>query len=140
MIANSISIQLLENIISEKIKIFGATEYFSLSKEEIVEVYKEEYFTDWTEQEFANAACNFNIYKDNFIVLIIKAKKNQSQRDVINMKDSTIHLREDGVKRRAVSWEEALFLVYKTPEGEHHYPNLKEKDEHCICDILAIFF
>ena len=70
-------------------------------------------------------------------MLINKGKKNQRQRDIVSTKDSAIHLREDGVKRGAVSWEEALFLEQKTPEGEHDYPNLKEKDECYIYDILT---
>ena len=54
IIANYIASQLLQNIISNKIKIFDTKEYFSLSKEEIIEVCKEEHFTDCTEEDFAN--------------------------------------------------------------------------------------
>ena len=49
IIANYVAIQLLENIISDYIKIFDTKEYFNLSDVEIMEVYKDEYFTEHAE-------------------------------------------------------------------------------------------
>ena len=69
MIANSISGQLLENIISDQINIFDARECFSSSEEEIMETCKDEYFTDCTQEEFSNAMYNFHGFKDNYIVI-----------------------------------------------------------------------
>ena len=96
-----------------------------MSEEEIIEVCKDKCFTKWTEEDSANATCNFHGFKDDSFVITNKGKKNQRQRDIVNINDSTIQLREDGIKRVAVSLEEASFLVQKTSEGEHHYPYLK---------------
>ena len=48
--------------------------------------------------------CNFHGFKNDSIVLTNKGKKNQSQRDIVNIKDSTIQLREDEIRRGSVSW------------------------------------
>ena len=43
------------------------------------------------------------------------------------------------MKRGTVSWEEVVFLEQKSDDGKHLYPNLKDKDEYCIFEILSNF-
>ena len=60
--------------------------------------------------------CNFHGLKDNSIVLSNNGKNNERKRDVISIKYFRIQLREDGIKRGTVVWEEALFLLQKHPK------------------------
>ena len=64
--------------------------------------------------------------------------KKNIQRDIISIKE-TIHSKVDSMKRGAVSWEEIVFLELKADDGKHLCSNLKDKDEHCIFDILSKF-
>ena len=65
IIDNSIASHLLENVICGKVKIFNTNEYFNLSKEEIKEIHREEYFTDYSDKHFTNATCNYRGFTDN---------------------------------------------------------------------------
>ena len=94
-IVNPIASQLLENIISDQIKIVHAKEYFNLSEEEIMEVYKDEHLIEHTEEEFEKEMRNFHGFKDSYVVFTNKGK---NQHDIIGIKDSTIHLEKKLLK------------------------------------------
>ena len=82
---------------------------------------------------------NFHGFKDNSILFMNKNIKKKTQRDIISTKEAIIRSKVDGVKRGAVSMEEVVFLDKKSDEGEHLYPNLKDKDEYCIYEIFSNF-
>ena len=98
----------IKNIASNQIKNFDAKEHFNLSEEDIMEVYRHENFTECEEEEFEKVMYNFHGFKDSSIMLASKSKKNKKC-DIVSIKDSTIQLKEEGLKRGAVSLEESLF-------------------------------
>ena len=109
MISNSLVIQLLKNVTNYYIKIFYKNECFNLLNMDIVEVFKDENFSEHTEEEFTKAICDFHGFKDNCVTLTNKSKNNKNQRNISSIINSAIQDEEDGVKRGALGWEEALF-------------------------------
>ena len=104
-----------------------------------MEVYKDDHFSEYIEEKCAKTLCDFHRFKDSHVELTKKSKKNENQRSVVSTTNYAIQNEEDGVKRGAVSWEEALFLEQHSPAEEIYYLNLKKEDDHCVCNILEKF-